>query len=463
MKKLFTFIAVICLALNASAQYQVENSDFENFLSNGEPNRWHGFKSATGSFAGMAKGTLNSSTDVRPGTTGGKSAVITSGSVFGIVNNGTFTTGQLAAGSMSATNTANHAEMDVDSEKTDENGDKFYMPLTGHPDAVKVWIKFSQGTPNSSHPYASANAVIFDGSYYQDPEDKTYTNKVAMAKNNTIATCGWTLFTIPFDYDSYKNNEGVTNYNNAGGAILVTFGTNADPGQGSSGDKVWVDDMELLYYSELASATYDGNAISFNGTSATVNEYYDASKLSITSKGHGAKVETSMDESKQLLTVTIKGENISEDASNVHTYTIQFKQYGYDLLSLAYNGVAITGYEQDGDALDVVLDEDFDINKLAYTLSEYAEPTFDYDEETGFLAITVTSKNGNSAEYDFNIYRRGDINNDSQVSIADVTSLVNIILGKQPDYKMLVVDVNGDKGVSIADVTALVNIILGKN
>lgn len=463
MKKLFTFIAVICLALNASAQYQVENSNFESFLSNGEPNRWHGFKSATGGLAGMAQGKLASSTDVRPGTTGKKSALITSGSVFGIVNNGTFTTGRLSADNMSAANTDNNAQMDKSSDATDNNDEKFYMPLSGHPDAVKVWIKFSQGTANAKHPYASANAVIFDGSYYQDPEDKDYTNKVAMAKNNTIATCGWTLFTIPFDYDSYKNNEGVTNYNNAGGAILVTFGTNADPGQGSSGDKVWVDDMELLYYSELASATFDGNAISFNGTSATVNEYYDASKLNITSNGHGAKVETSMDESKQLLTVTINGDNISEDATNYHTYTIQFKKYGYDLLSLAYNGVAITGYEQDGDALDVVLDEEFDINKLTYTLSEYAEPTFDYDEETGFLAITVTSKNGNSAEYDFNIYRRGDINNDSQVSIADVTSLVNIILGKSTEYKKSVADVNGDNDVSIADVTALVNIILGKN
>ncbi|MBP5514299.1 MAG: hypothetical protein J6Y04_05955 [Bacteroidaceae bacterium] len=463
MKKLFTFIAVICLALNASAQYQVENSDFEKWTaSSGEPDHWHGFKSAKGGFAYMAQGKLASSTDVRPGTTGTKSALITSGSVLGIINNGTFTTGQLAAANMSAANTANNAQMDKSSSATDNNGEKFYMPLSGHPDAVKVWIKFSQGSTNADHPYASANAVIFDGSYYQDPEDKTYTNKVAMAKNNRITVCGWTELTIPFDYESYKDNVGVTNYNNAGGAILVTFGTNADPGQGSNGDKVWVDDMELLYYSELASATYNGNAISFNGTSATVNEYYDASKLNITSNGHGAKVETSMDESKQLLTVTIKGDNISEDANNFHTYTIQFKQYGYDLLSLAYNGVAITGYEQDGDAIDVVLDEAFDINKLTYTLSEYAEPTFEYDEETGFLAITVTSKTGSSSEYDFNIYRRGDINNDSQVSIADVTSLVNIILGKQPDYKMLVVDVNGDEGVSIADVTALVNIILGK-
>ncbi len=60
----------------------------------------------------------------------------------------------------------------------------------------------------------------------------------------------------------------------------------------------------------------------------------------------------------------------------------------------------------------------------------------------------------------------GDVNGDNQVSIADVTALVNIILGKdnsepyQYDHKAA--DVNNDGNTSIADVTALVNIILGK-
>ena len=61
----------------------------------------------------------------------------------------------------------------------------------------------------------------------------------------------------------------------------------------------------------------------------------------------------------------------------------------------------------------------------------------------------------------------GDVNGDGQVSIADVTALVNIILGKdntQPyQYDHDAADVNGDGSTSIADVTALVNIILGKN
>lgn len=62
----------------------------------------------------------------------------------------------------------------------------------------------------------------------------------------------------------------------------------------------------------------------------------------------------------------------------------------------------------------------------------------------------------------------GDVNKDGSRTIADVTALVNIILGKatpesNPEYDFDAADVNGDGGVpTIADVTALVNIILGK-
>ncbi|MBR1787569.1 MAG: hypothetical protein IJ762_00055 [Bacteroidaceae bacterium] len=59
-------------------------------------------------------------------------------------------------------------------------------------------------------------------------------------------------------------------------------------------------------------------------------------------------------------------------------------------------------------------------------------------------------------------YTIGDVNEDDNVSIADVTALVNIVLGKTTDYQVKVADVNEDNSVSIADVTALVNIVLGK-
>ena len=63
-------------------------------------------------------------------------------------------------------------------------------------------------------------------------------------------------------------------------------------------------------------------------------------------------------------------------------------------------------------------------------------------------------------------YLPGDVNRDKQISIADVTALVNIILGKDNTMPYLydhdAANVNGDNTISIADVTALVNIILGK-
>ncbi len=57
----------------------------------------------------------------------------------------------------------------------------------------------------------------------------------------------------------------------------------------------------------------------------------------------------------------------------------------------------------------------------------------------------------------------GDVNGDGKVTIADVTALVNILLGKDASgYDRDAADVNSDGGRTIADVTALVNILLGK-
>lgn len=154
-----------------------------------------------------------------------------------------------------------------------------------------------------------------------------------------------------------------------------------------AGNTLIVDDVKLLYYSELASGSYNGNALVLNddGTIENVDEVYAEEKISLKSNGHGATIEKSYDEETAKLTITVKGEDISVNPSNFHTYTIQFKK------------------------------------PLA----------------------------------------KGDVNGDGQVTIADVTALVNIILGKSED-ELGMADVNGDGPVTIADVTALVNIILGK-
>ena len=56
----------------------------------------------------------------------------------------------------------------------------------------------------------------------------------------------------------------------------------------------------------------------------------------------------------------------------------------------------------------------------------------------------------------------GDVNRDGQVSIADVTALVNHLQGVSGDYNLLAADVSQDGEISLADVGALVLLLLGK-
>ena len=53
----------------------------------------------------------------------------------------------------------------------------------------------------------------------------------------------------------------------------------------------------------------------------------------------------------------------------------------------------------------------------------------------------------------------GDVNGDGHVTIADVTALIDILLGDNTQYNFLW-DVNGDGHITIADVTALIDLLL---
>lgn len=107
------------------------------------------------------------------------------------------------------------------------------------------------------------------------------------------------------------------------------------------------------------------------------------------------------------------------------------------------------------------------VQVAANVTDSLCEVPFYKDIEYGFCVLATDSA-GNveqktlTRELAITAYVRGDVNDDGRVNIADVTALVNIILGKQQYYVAKVADVNGDGRVNIADVTALVNIILGK-
>ena len=240
--------------------FQLPNSDLEDWSSNyeNEPNRWHGFKSATGMFSYFAPALLGKSEDVHSGATGQYSAVVTAKSAGTSIANGTMTSGRLNAASMSATSTSNHASTDQ------AYGDDFYIPLFAKPDQFKVWLKYTQETANASNK-ANVSLKTFDGSYYQEPVDKTYTNLSGSIVGGEISACDWTQFTFPMDYDSYAANNAESN------AIFVTFSTNANPGEGSSNDMLYIDDMELVYLGNMTNLSYNGTTIA--GWQPAVTEY----------------------------------------------------------------------------------------------------------------------------------------------------------------------------------------------
>ena len=249
---------------------QIPNSDFEEFhqekfgtTKEDEANHWHSFLNCDGSWAFGAK-TKHcwKSSDVRPGSKGSYSVEIKSRTAFGASANGTITTGRIQAGSTDPKSTDNCSYLDLSNTETDKNKDPYYTILNSKPDAISVWVKLKNGVRDNSNKdnvYATISAAITDGTRYQDPTDKTYTNVVATAKNDKIESKGeWENLTVPFNYTSNTVDPK---------AILVTISTCSEPGGGSLSDKdgeqddMFIDDLSLVYNAELTSLKFKGEEI----------------------------------------------------------------------------------------------------------------------------------------------------------------------------------------------------------
>lgn len=310
-----------------SRNYQIPNSGFEDFHNAGkadEPNHWHSFQSATGDLASMVTGNihLTKSTVVRPGTSGKTSVKLVPVNVFVAMANGTMTTGRMVAGSISAKDPKNHAETNISNTDKDANGDPFYTLMDGRPDAVKVWAKTKVKSGD-----ATISAVITDGTYYQDPEDKTYNNVFSKAQSGINTGEQWQEIVVPFK-EQGNNVEPK--------AILVTISTNGTPGKGDKKDYIIVDDLSLVYNPEAQSIKFNGKEI--DGFSPTTYEYTiddtaDPSKISVEAKGVAS---VTLGDDNKTVTVITSGEDLSSTA----TYTIHFTKSATTLIENIDKGVA---------------------------------------------------------------------------------------------------------------------------
>ena len=378
---------------NVDTHFQMPNSDFETWSGkNKAPRHWHGFESvnATGIFStAKSDKKLVYSINVRPGSKGLTSAVVTCSSVWGVIANGTMTNGRLAAGSMSATNSANHSETNLSSTDKDANGDPFATPMYAKPDSVKFWMRFTQAKAQASYPYAAFNAVITDGTYYQDPENKTYTNKVAVAApNKADMTVGdWRLVSCPFDYASYAANGAEAK------AILLTVSTNATPGKGSYSngvaDSVYVDDLELVYAAGIKSISFKGQALDLatiqtTGIELAADEAVSAADFEVVKEGEDAKVTKLVEATADGYVAVITA--VSADLKTQVAYEINIKKPAAPVLKGDINGDGVLDVADASALIDMVLNSG--------TCTEVA-----------------------------------DVNGDGALDVADVTELITLILG----------------------------------
>ena len=305
--------------------YAVTNGGFEGNWSNGEPNGWHSFNTATGDYVSFVQNTdqFTRSTETRPGSAGSQSAVIQTKIVVGNNANGNCTNGQINAGSMTATDASGNYNF------SDPSNSGYNTPFVGNPDSLVFWAKYvpADQNPSNSINKARAHAVITTNARYQDPEASDYSSvKVAEAEVNYSATStmGWQRIAVPFAYRAADPTK--TAY------MLITFTSNYEPGGGSSYssgglfnktyylDNVWLDDVEMVYNHALSSLTVDGSAVAFANGKAVLNLPYSDSDYDVkaTSDGKAAKSFIGYEAASNRLYVYVVAHNYAQ----AHTYSL---------------------------------------------------------------------------------------------------------------------------------------------
>lgn len=210
------------------------------------------------------------------------------------------------------------------------------IQLKGRPDAIKGRFNRSGGTGETAH----IIAYLWNGTYKSNikssvsNDTKEDCDKVIMGKEtgamqegkriascdySFVATNGWEEITVSLNYNYDEVPEKMN--------VILSSGDYWTRGNIKNGSVLEADDVQFVYYSELASLKFEGKNYFSNGkTSYTIPAAYDEGKLEITSNGKYAKIEKSYNATSKTLTVTIKGDDYAANNNSKHVYTILFDE-----------------------------------------------------------------------------------------------------------------------------------------
>ncbi len=240
-KQLFSLLTCIGMSLASMAQTAVPNGEYENWQNVGqsteEPTNWNSNKTG-GGFATSGPQTCFRDTSTING--GSYCMKIKTGSYFGIVVNGSGTTGKVEAPSTSKSEGYIHTIA----------GDPSYSSaFTGRPDSIVFWYRYTKA--GSDYPKIETRLHVGNAYAPETPVNGNHpdstVNIVARAlwngPANSVAT--WTRISIPFTYVDARTPQ----------YILVTMTSTGDQTGGTSGSTMWVDGMTAIYNPTLTTST----------------------------------------------------------------------------------------------------------------------------------------------------------------------------------------------------------------
>lgn len=238
-------------------------------------------------------------------------------------------------------------------QATETDGGSFGgTALAFRPDSLKFTFKRTHGTEKPNE-VATVAAMLWKGTFTSNvgvgikmdntsPTKETMTDRdrdvMGIITNGVTKSDGaecvalinykiegnqaeWKTLSLPFTYQSDATPE----------KINVVFSSsdyfNDDRDAIGAGNSLTIDDVELIYNSQLASLAYNGTAIEgFDKDNQyyTVTGEYTEGCLTAVSDGAGASVKVSYNAENRIATITVEGNDIASNPENKHEYYVMF-------------------------------------------------------------------------------------------------------------------------------------------
>ena len=317
-KPLFLLLAVLSCGSLCQAQFQLLNPGFESWegtSATAKPSNWSSFPQADGTWASFASTPQHYHRyGGRPGTSGSSFITIWTRSVLGTKANGNITTGQIHAGSTSASSSDNY--------NYTHRGTAYCHTFSGTPDSMYVWVSYYAASGSSA---ASIKAIIHGDNNFRSANDESNTSMYRGMATTTFTrttssstTRQWQQKKVPFVY----NGTSSVNY------ILMCVTTNGTPGGGSANDSLSVDDFEFIYSAWLNNISIDNTPIaSFQRSTLNYNvalaslEQLSNVTLQYTPQASDATVSIDtlwLNDTTRQFQLHV----LAEDTVTTHTYTV---------------------------------------------------------------------------------------------------------------------------------------------